>query len=203
MRSLKRAYTIFGAMALVFCVGLTAPNGVFAMDKEHCIKGAETVEEQIGDHKYQVSRMLIDAPVLQVQAVLTDYQQTTRMFPNVKKCHVVEEAGPLKKISFTASAPANLWTFDYVLEVKEAPGYIEWRRISGAFKKNEGFWKLEPMDEGRATLVTYAKFVDGGLLLPQPLVTRELRASMPEVMANLKENVEVRSRVARADSHTH
>ncbi|HEY9717291.1 MAG TPA: SRPBCC family protein [Trichormus sp.] len=203
MRLSQRAVTTFGALALFFCVGLMAPVSARAMDKNQCTLGTAAVEEQIGEHKYQVSRMLIEAPLTQVQAVLTDYQQTTHMFPNVKKCHVVEDVGGLKKIAFTACAPANLWTFDYVLEVKETPGYIEWRRLSGAFKKNEGFWKLEPMDDGRATLVTYAKFIDGGLLLPQPLVTRELRTSMPEVMANLKSSVELRSKVARADSHLH
>src|SRR5271170_557826 len=100
MRLSSRAYTIFGALVLLLCVGLMAPTSAEAMNKEECIKGTEAVEEQIGDHKYQVSRMLIDASVTQVQAVLTDYQQTARMFPNVKKCHVVEEEGPLKIIAF-------------------------------------------------------------------------------------------------------
>jgi len=182
-------------------MGLATPTSAGAMSKENIVQGLQTDEELIGEHKFQVSRVVINAPVTQVQAVLTDYAHTTRMFPNVKKCQVVEDAGARKMIAFTASAPANLWTFDYVLEVKESPGYIEWHRVSGAFKKNEGFWKLEPIDEGRCTLVTYAKYVDGGLFMPQPLVTRELRASMPEIMTNLKSSVEVRAKVAHFDSN--
>jgi hypothetical protein len=106
----------------------------------------------------------------------------------------------VKTIAFVASAPGNLWTFDYVLEVKETPGYIEWHRVSGAFKRNEGFWKLEPIDCGRATLVTYAKYVDSGLMFSQSLVNHELRLSLSQVMHNLKDRCEQCPRVAHVSS---
>ncbi len=51
-------------------------------------------------------------------------------------------------------------------------------RVSGAFKSNEGYWKFEPIDKGKFTLVTYSKYVDGGILFPQFLVKKELRSNM-------------------------
>jgi uncharacterized membrane protein len=175
------------------------------MNEETMCNGVQHCEEMIGGHKFQVSRLVINASPNQVQNVLTDYDRVTQMFCGVKKCQVLEDNGQSKKIAFTATAPGNLWTFDYVLEVKEFPGYIEWHRVSGAFKLNEGFWKLEPLEGGHATLVTYAKFVDGGLLMPSMLVNRELKASMPQVLANLKTSAESSGKVARieAQSRTH
>jgi hypothetical protein len=45
------------------------------------------------------------------------------------------------------------------------------------------------------TLVTYASYVDGGFLMPQPLVRRQCRIDMPEVMTTLKAQAEVHSGV--------
>lgn len=133
--------------------------------------------------------MLINATPIQVQSVLTDYEHTAAIFTGVKSCRVIEDNGADKKINFVATVPGNLWTFDYTLAIHESPGYIEWRRQCGAFKRNEGFWRLEPVDNGRSTRVTYAKFVDAGFI-PQSMVVHELRASMPTVLANLKTNAE-------------
>jgi ribosome-associated toxin RatA of RatAB toxin-antitoxin module len=180
---------------------LSASQEANAMgNKEEVPHGITSCEEMIGVHKYQVSRVLVKAAPCQVQSVLTDYEHTTQVFPELKKCQIVSESGPEKNIAFTANAPGSLFSFDYVLQVREIPGYIEWHRVSGAFKQNEGFWKLEPTDDGRSTLVTYAKFIDGGLFVPQMFVNKELKASMPQVLANLKVSAEQNSRVAHVDS---
>lgn len=194
MQTLRKVATVLGAVAICSSISGALPTPAHAATKL-TVSGLETSEEMMNGHKHQVAKLVINASPAAVQSVLTDYDRTTAMFSNVKRCKVVEDNGAEKKVAFVAAAPGNLWTFDYVLSVKESPNYIEWRRVSGAFKKNEGFWKLEPLDGGRSTKVTYAKFIDGGLL-PQAFVVKELRASMPEVMKNLKASAEQHAHVA-------
>jgi ribosome-associated toxin RatA of RatAB toxin-antitoxin module len=153
-------------------------------------------EEQIGPRVYQVSRVVINAAPNQVQDVITDYDHTEKVFDNVSKCKVVKEDGDVKQVAFTIKTLGSLISCDYILEIKSTPGRIEWKRVSGAFKANEGFWKFEPANGGRATLVTYAKFIDGGMFAPKFIVNREIRNSMPVIMANLKSTAEHDSAVA-------
>lgn len=153
-------------------------------------------EEQIGPRVYQVSRVLINATPSQVQDVITDYDHTEKVFDNVSKCKVIKEAGDTKQVSFSVKTLGSLMSCDYVLEIKSVPGRIEWKRVSGAFKANEGFWKFEPANSGRATQVTYAKFIDGGMFAPKFIVNREIRNSMAVIMANLKSTAEHDSAVA-------
>ncbi|HEY9733991.1 MAG TPA: SRPBCC family protein [Drouetiella sp.] len=153
-------------------------------------------EEQIGPRVYQVSRVVINAAPNQVQDVITDYDHTEKVFDNVSKCKVMKEDGDVKQVAFTVKTLGSLMSCDYVLEIKSTPGRIEWKRVSGAFKANEGFWKFEPTNGGRATLVTYAKFIDGGMFAPKFIVNREIRNSMPVIMANLKSTAEHDSAVA-------
>lgn len=162
----------------------------------------EHSEERIGKRTFQVSKIVVNTPPSAVFNVLTDYDRTTRIFSNVRKCKIVGSNRSGKLVSFQIAVPGNL-RFDYVLEVKETyPNLIEWRRVSGAFKANEGHWKLEPINNGKSTLVTYSKFVDGGFFFPQFLVNREIRQAMPEVMGNLKLAAEKGYKIAKVSEKT-
>ncbi|HEY9713744.1 MAG TPA: SRPBCC family protein, partial [Chroococcales cyanobacterium] len=61
---------------------------------------------------------------------------------------------------------------------------------SGDFKEVDGVWKLEPLDGGHSTLVTYSAHVNGGLFVPQALVRRQFHVDMPNIMASLKQQSE-------------
>ena len=95
-------------------------------------------------------------------------------------------------------APSGLpGTYEYIVEVKEnAPKSLEWHRVSGAFKEVDGFWKLEPLDGGRSTEVTYSAYVNGGLFIPPPLIRRQFRIDMPTIMASLKSQSEGSTQIA-------
>lgn len=148
--------------------------------------GVRLSEEKNGRRTFHVGRTVINASPEDVFAVLTDYDQAGKLFSNLKDCKVTSKEDHVKYVSFSVRGVANIWNFDYALAVKETfPRLIEWHRISGAFKANEGYWKLEPMEQGRKTMVTYAKFVDGGLI-PQVLINRQLKETIPEIMTNLK-----------------
>ncbi|MBS1995724.1 MAG: SRPBCC family protein [Cyanobacteria bacterium SZAS LIN-2] len=142
---------------------------------------------------YQITRTVINASPEDVFAVIVDYKDAGRLFSNLTKSEVVsrDEKNMTSNVSFSLKGIMNLWSFDYVLSIKENfPTRIDFKRVSGAFKRNEGYWKLLPLDNGRRTEVVYAKFIDAGLMVPPQVVAKQVRESTESVMLNLKQVAE-------------
>lgn len=152
-------------------------------------------QEVVNNRKYQVARIVIPANCDEVWNALTTYDRATEIYSNVKELKMINDNGPNKVIEFNVVSMGGLMKYDYTLDVKEmkAEKRIVWTRHSGAFKVNEGWWQLSPVEGG--TLVTYAKFIDGGLLVPQALVNGELKKIMPDVLTNLR-NAVLREQIA-------
>ena len=152
--------------------------------------GDVTSSQEVVDHKtFQVDKVKVDAPPEAVWAVLTNYEDAPRVYSKVSTCHVVVDEGVNKQVAFKVKAFKDLVTLDYTLNIKENfPGSIEWSRRSGAFKANEGYWRMEPLDGGKTCLVTYAKFIDGGAM--QYFVNKELKTDMPIILGSVKSTAE-------------
>ena len=152
---------------------------------------ADISEEKIGSKVFLVSRMTIRARPEQVWQILTDYDNASRVFPNLKKCKLLQDRGATKVVTHEVCPTGVPGSFKYVLEVKEsAPKVLEWHRLSGDFKEVDGIWRLNALDGGRSTYVTYHSYVNGGLFLPQALIRRQFRLDIPGVMAALKSQAE-------------
>lgn len=157
----------------------------------------DVVDEVQGNKTYQVGRMVVRAKPEQVYKILTDYENAPSVFPHLLKCRVLEDHGLIKIVEHKVQPSGLLGTYQYVIELKETPAKaLEWHRIRGDFKEVDGYWKLEPVEGGRQTQVTYSAYINGGLFLPQALVRRQVHIDMPAVMAALKKQAEVGSQIA-------
>ena len=72
----------------------------------------------------------------------------------------------------------------------DRPHRIDFRRISGDLKEEEGTWLFTPTADGAATVVEYEVYVDPGFWIPQALVAHTLRRDIPAVLTGLRECVE-------------
>ncbi|MDZ4836122.1 MAG: SRPBCC family protein [Candidatus Melainabacteria bacterium] len=204
MKSTRRAELLSALtiMSVVSC-NLMAPAMASKLDNESEVANvaitlqhpATIKQELINNRKYQVGRIVIPAKTDAVWNALTTYDRATEIYSNVKELKMIDGEGPEKRIEFNVSTMGGMMKYDYTLDVTElkAQKRIEWKRHSGAFKINDGWWQLEPVEAG--TLVTYAKFIDGGFMVPQTMVNGELRKIMPSVLNNLKAAV-LRAQIA-------
>jgi ribosome-associated toxin RatA of RatAB toxin-antitoxin module len=146
-------------------------------------------EESINGNSFTVSKVVVHAPAERVWNILTDYENAPKVFPQLRKSEIVQSKGNIKVLKHQVQ-PTGLGgyqTYNYVVEVTEhAPKSMEWHRISGDFKAVDGFWKLEPINDGHDTSVTYSSFVNGGFFIPQVLIKKQFRVEMPVVLSNLK-----------------
>lgn len=151
----------------------------------------KVTEEVVNGKTFCVIKEQIKAKPEVVWGILTDYANAPKVFPQLKKCHVVADHGQTKVLKHVVAPSGVPGTYEYIIELKEnAPKALEWHRISGSFKEVDGFWKIEPIEGGHSTLVTYSSYVNGGLFMPQPLIRRQCRIDMPQVMTMLRSEAE-------------
>jgi ribosome-associated toxin RatA of RatAB toxin-antitoxin module len=152
------------------------------------------LDDKTADGKpYQITSAIVNASPEEVFALLTDYKKSGLLFKNLTKSEVVsrDEDSKTSQVAFSLRGIMNIWSFDYVLSIKENfPSSIEFHRLSGAFKRNEGYWKLTSLDGGRRTEVVYGKYIDSGLMVPPQIVEKQVRESTASVVQNLKKVAE-------------
>ncbi|MBC8000575.1 MAG: SRPBCC family protein [Leptolyngbya sp.] len=193
----------FAFIALVTLQPLVVAQPCEAKQKMDAAHSEHPVTEEIhGGKTFNVSHALIKAKPDDVWHVLTDYNNASRVFPMMKKCQVLEDKGSTKLMKHVIAPTGSICNYEYIIALKEtAKRALEWKRVSGSFKEVDGFWRLEAVDGGRHTHVTYATHVNGGMFIPQGLIKRQFRIDMPEVMTLLTHRVEGSTQIAaRRDS---
>lgn len=197
VRLSKKFHTSFAFAALLACsfivsTGTADARGVMQNQKKVSVSRAV-----INGKEYSIVKTVVNSSPDRVWSVIADHNNLSRVFKMMRKSSVVKDLGSVKYVKHTVAPSGPIGTFSYVIRVNEkAPRKMEWKRVSGAFKDVAGFWKLEPLDGGRTTRVTYASYVDGGFFLPSPIIKRQCRIDMPVVMAQLKNKVEHKLHIA-------
>ena len=190
--------TAIGAavVALLLSSSLTAPSFAEAQMNPKSVAMAVPLtgvihqQQAIGKKDFIISKTVVHASPQKVFEVVTDYANAVRYFSNLTSCEVLSEKNGVKHVHFNAKA-TGLLKLDYVLAIDQSkPNRIEWTRVKGSLKANEGYWDLAPVDGGRSTLVTYAKHVDPGFFTPKMFVHKTLKDTAENIFRDLKRNVE-------------
>jgi uncharacterized protein YndB with AHSA1/START domain len=137
--------------------------------------------------------VLIRAQPEAVWAVMTDCRQTPLFVPGLKRCRRLEGAadGRWEDIEHEIRYSWFMPTVRYVFRADyERPHRIDFHRISGDLKQEEGTWVLTPTPDGSGTVVEYEMYLDPGFWIPQALINRSLRKDLPAALAGLRERVE-------------
>lgn len=190
--------TAIGAavVALLLSSCLTSPSFAEAQLNQKSVamaiplSGVIHQEQEIGRKDFIISKTLVHATPQKVFDVVTDYPNAVRYFTNLTSCEVLSEKNGVKHVRFGAKAN-GLMKLDYVLSIDQSKANrIEWTRVKGSFKANEGYWDLTPVEGGKSTLVTYAKHVDPGFFTPKMFVHKTLRDTAENIFRDLKRNAE-------------
>lgn len=137
--------------------------------------------------------VLIGARPEAIWAVLTDCREALRFVPGLRLCRRVDGAPDGRwadieqeiRYSWLLPAVHNVLRVD-----SDRPHRIDFHRVSGDLKQEEGSWRLTATANGSATVVEYEMYLDPGFWVPQWLVNRTLRKDLPAALAGLRERVE-------------
>src|SRR5215472_4223443 len=137
--------------------------------------------------------VLIKADPEAVWRVMTDCAQALKFVPGLRKCRVLQAApdGTWADIEQEVRYSWLLPVIHYVFRAQyDRPHRIDFHRISGDLKEQQGTWLLTAEPAIGATLVEYEVYVEPGFWIPHFLVTRSLRKDLPAVLAGLREHVQ-------------
>ncbi|MGH8306380.1 MAG: SRPBCC family protein [Steroidobacteraceae bacterium] len=128
-----------------------------------------------------------------IWSVLTDCSQAPLFVPGLKRCRRIDGApdGRWEDIELEVRYSWLLPEVRYVSRAQyDRPHRIDFHRLSGDLKQEEGRWLLTQTPDGSATVVEYEVYLDPGFWIPQFLVARSLRKDVPAVLSRLRDRVE-------------
>ncbi len=131
----------------------------------------------------------ITAPPEVIWSIVTDCRQALVFVPGLRHCQRIDGApdGSWQDVEHEVRYSWLLPSVRYVFHaVYDRPHRIDFYRISGDLKQEEGTWLLTRTADGAGTVVEYEVYVDPGFWIPQALVTRSLRKDIPAVLTRLR-----------------
>lgn len=133
---------------------------------------------------------IIDATPEAVYGVVTDYDHYPEFIPSLVDAKVLEwESDDVCVLMEKLKVAFK--TIEYAIRITHDRRKLStrWTKHDGFLRRNDGGWTCKPHGKGR-TLVTYRVAVEAGLLVPQFVIDRLSRGSLPDLFAGLRKRVE-------------
>jgi hypothetical protein len=150
---------------------------------------------------------LVDAPPHDVWRVIRDYNNYTKTMPYTDESRVLASEQDGKVLVFYCLVNAPLVDKrDFIIRIrdesdwKDGKGFLKtaWTvTTDGApaeredvvrVKLNNGYWLLEPREEGKKTFVTYYLYTDPGGSLPKWIADKANKTSVPDVLRAVRKH---------------
>ena len=135
----------------------------------------------------------IPAPPDAIWRIVTDCREALSFVPGLRQCRRIDGAadGSWQDVEHEMRYSWLLPTVRYVFRADyDRPRRIDFHRISGDLKQEEGTWLFTPTADGAGTVVEYEVYVDPGFWIPQALIAHSLRRDIPAVLTALRTCVE-------------
>jgi ribosome-associated toxin RatA of RatAB toxin-antitoxin module len=135
--------------------------------------------------------VLIGAPAEQIWTAMNDCDRAIRFVPGLKACRVVERNGEGEiiehRLRYSRFFPEATYSFQVRYDLLKQ---VSFHRLSGDLKEFWGSWRLEPLDGGQKTVVTYSVYMDPGFFVPKWIIRFMLRRDLPDLMIALRDVVQ-------------
>jgi uncharacterized protein YndB with AHSA1/START domain len=186
---LARVYAVaamLGALA-------AAQASALAPHEQARLEAGDVVVDIAADERAIAARIRaaidIPAPPRIVWNVMTDCERAPRFVPGLESCRIVAR-DPGGRWDVREHQVTWAWFMPRVRNVfhsdYEAPARLRFHRVDGDLRRSEGEWRLEPLDNGRATRLVYDAIMAPGVPLPGFLVVEALRRDIPIVLRELR-----------------
>jgi len=189
------ALALIGALAApVTALAESGPHGYKGLNPKVAageIVGVETDHPET-DVDWGDASGIVEAPIDQVMAIVTDYAKYAQFMPHFKKSKVLSQRGKKALIyveAKVAKGTLTVWAQMKMRPLKAEGGrmVVEGKMTKGNLSRFEARWELLPLSATR-TLVRFKLLVDPKVPLPDSLVTWEnVKASRRGIKALRKQ----------------
>jgi hypothetical protein len=157
--------------------------------------GKVAVSASIGGHEPggQVhAAVKIHARPETVWHVMRECESAPSYIPGLKRCRRIDRAsdGSWEIIEHEVKYSWLMPAIHSVLRLEYRPWEIDFHRLSGDLKAEDGTWRVQGADNGKATIVEYQLHVEPGFWVPSAIVRASLRRELPAALLALRSRVE-------------
>jgi len=154
-------------------------------------------EPETGGAPTYCAEGVVDAPPAEVWKLVSKCADYVKNMPSISASKELSREGDEStKFTTVCEVTADVpFPFSDLTSVSRATmtvdagnGYTRaWTLIRGDYKVNDGSWHLVPVDGGAKTKVTYRIHVKPNLPLPDSLIARSQRITLPQVIQYLRD----------------
>lgn len=189
-------------------LGIDEPRWEFAAEAE----GVKVYGRKRGDGDVREMKAigLIDAPPGEVWKAVRDYDNYPKTMPYVEGGKVLSrEGGDKVTLLYSLINTPLVDRRDYIIRLvdesnwQEGKGFMKvtWTVVNDMDEKvpvpkdvvrvriNEGYWLLEPREEGKKTFATYYVFTSPGGSIPNFIINKANSMAVPAVFTAIKKTV--------------
>ncbi|MDA3901796.1 MAG: SRPBCC family protein [Spirochaetes bacterium] len=149
----------------------------------------EPISYSIDQNNKLTARFELDGTPGQVWKLITNYEQSHLIMPNVKKTIILSRENNVVTVETTVGT--GLFSMTYTAIMTEIPRErrLIWQQKKGSFSKNNGSWKLTYLDDNR-TAVIYQIEMDH-VMLPNGLRRKLVKGSVPDLYESLQKHLKI------------
>jgi ribosome-associated toxin RatA of RatAB toxin-antitoxin module len=189
------------ALLLVLALALSPPclSADWALSESQLKQlktGGIVAEGDVGSGRAAVdvrAAVQVSASPEEVFVALTDCERALRFVPHLKRCAVLDTAadGSWQEVEQQVDYGWLVPRASYVFRAEyKRYSLIRFSHLRGDFHENRGVWQFQPVDNGKATVVTYQARVAPAFYVPKWMMRSMLRRDLPELMRGLRSNAE-------------
>jgi ribosome-associated toxin RatA of RatAB toxin-antitoxin module len=136
------------------------------------------------------AHVTIDAPPSLVWQTITDYNRLKNILPGYEKSLVLKHSGSVKTVDVAMKVARLLPTYQYQVSVREdRDGYkLQMDRVSGDFKSLQAAYRLQPVNDGKQTMMFYSLALNTGFTMPGTGAL--LKSNTEKTMTALRTHIE-------------
>jgi hypothetical protein len=203
---------------LLSMAALAAENGAQTLAQQSAWVGSAATQAQLDAGKVAVqsdfdasAHVSIDAAIRvhatpqQIWPLITRCDSASIMFPELKHCRQLSSAPDGSwdivehdiKLALLLPTVHSVFRNDY-----HAPYRLDFHRVSGDMKYEEGSYVLQPSTDGHTTTIEYRVALQPGFFVPRGIVKHSLRKRLPAALMALRARAEQLSAQAPLVSST-
>ena len=170
--------------ALVLLTAVSTPRFALAQSEPQVSIAHDTARDAMVVH----AAIDIDAPPAIVWAVVTDCNRAPKYVPNMESCRIVErEPHDRWQVRESVHNVMLLPRIRSVSRVEFDNGRrMSFKKAGGDMRIAEGDWRLEPLENGKATRLRYDAVLALNMSVPNFMVENIANRDVPTLMKNIE-----------------
>jgi hypothetical protein len=132
----------------------------------------------------------VAAPRERIWAVLLDYANFPKMFPDIHDLRVLTQDPQGDQVEYWVNAVVSKYHYVLYRHYDEPGRRLTWTRVAGDLKRMEGSWEIHDTPRSDVQMLVYESYIDIGGVVPKALVRMEAMRKAREMGERLRSWIE-------------